>query len=281
VLYLSNELINNYVIENGSIIRSNDFDYMKTKSFPGVYEVVRIIDGVPLFMERHLSRFRTSSKLLGYELKIDDESIIRYVQELITVNNCFLGNVKIVVNNLHKPIQDNYVFFIKSKYPSPSEIEKGVPTILFYGERNNPNAKSTDLTLREKINQEISKYNVYEALLVNKDDEITEGSKSNIFAVKENCVYTPPAKDVLQGVTRGYIIEICNSLGYELSEAPIPVKKLPDMDGLFMTGTSPQVLPICSVDGIKLFSSTNPVIEKIRLQYNKLVNDYIKEKKQK
>lgn len=279
VLYLSSEIVKDYVIQNGSLIGSMDFDYDRTRAYPGVYEVIRVIDGVPLFLERHLSRFRASSKLLGFELKIDDDSIARYMEELIKANNYYFGNVKIIINNLDKPVQDIYAFFIKSKYPSQEEIENGVPTILFYGERNNPNAKSTDLSLRDKINQEISMHNVYEALLVNKHDQITEGSRSNLFAVKSNSVYTSPAKDVLQGVTRGYIMEICESLGYELIEAPILVKDLPGLDGLFLTGTSPQVLPISSVDGIKLQSAVNPVIENIRLAYGKLVDDYIKVRK--
>jgi branched-chain amino acid aminotransferase len=272
---LSNEIVKDYIIHNGSIISAGSFDYNLTKVIPGVYEVIRIIDGVPLFMEKHMSRFRASAKLMGFELKASDDCIAGYVKELIKINNCNMGNVKIIINNLNSTTQDNFVLFIKSKYPTELEISSGVPTILYYGERNNPNAKSTDLSIREKINQEMSKHNAYEALLVNRDNQITEGSRSNLFFVKGNNIYTSPAKNVLQGVTRNYIIEICSNLGHKAVEAPVLVEQLPDMDGLFLTGTSPQVLPISSVDDIKYSSSSNSLINEIRKQYEKLVHDYI------
>lgn len=272
---MENGIIKDYMVYNGNTVSVKDFEYDRTRKFPGVYEVIRIIDGVPLFVEKHISRFKSSAKLLGFEIQVTDAVLIEHIRKLIDSNKCNAGNVKIIINNLDKPVQDNYLFFIKSKYPTSTDIENGVPTILFYGERNNPNAKTTDLSLREKINLEISKNNVYEALLVNRDNEITEGSRSNVFFVKNDKLFTSPAKDVLPGVTRGCIMDICTDLRYEVSEKTVNVDSLGEIDGLFITGTSPQVLPISYVDDIKYSSSTNLIINEIRKAYENLVKDYI------
>lgn len=272
---LNDELIKDYIINNDQTIKASDFDYNVTRTFPGVYEVIRIIDSVPLFFEKHASRFRSSARLLGFELSLKDECLKTYIDELIRINDCSFGNVKIVINNLGRSDEQCYVFFVRSKYPEKSEIENGVHVILYYGERNNPKAKTTDLALRDKINLEIANHGAYEALLVNKHGEITEGSKSNLFFVKGEDVYTPPAENVLSGVTRGYIMEICEKISGKIHETPISTGMLRDFDGLFLTGTSPQVLPISSVDDMKFSSPYNPVITQIRNAYSDMVNQYI------
>jgi len=272
---LKNDIIKDYIIHNGQTVRVDEFDYTETKKTPGIYEVIRIIDGVPLFMERHLSRFKSSSRLLGFQLQLNDDVLIKYIKELIKINNCKYGNVKIIINNLDNPVQDNYVFFMKSSYPAQSQIDNGVPVVLYYGERSNPNAKSTELSMREKVNQEISSHGAYEALLVNKNNEITEGSRSNVFFVKDNTVYTSPSKNVLQGVTRGYILEICENLDIKVIETPVNVDFLSEADGLFITGTSPQVLPVSCVDNIKFSSAGNGIVRQIREAYENLVQEYV------
>lgn len=276
---MEKEIASVYILYNGQPIETDKFDYTKTKKYPGVYEVIRVIDGVPLFTERHFIRFRSSAKLLGFQLNVSDKILLDQMSKLINVTNNKNGNIKIIINNLDKPEPDTYVYFMKHKYPTKDEILHGVPVTLFHGERNNPNAKTTDLAIREKINEKIKTLGAYEALLVNKNNEITEGSRSNIFAVKGTTVYTPPTKSVLPGVTRGYIMDICKELKREVVESPISLNMLHNLDGLFLTGTSPQVLPISSVDEVPFESASNPVIREIREAYESLVAKYVSERK--
>lgn len=273
---MKSEAILDYVIVNGEKIKTGDFDYEKAKKYPGIYEVVRVIDGVPLFVEKHLERFRSSSMLLGHEINVDDSRLIDNIKALSEINDCKNGNVKIIINNLDKSSQDTYVFFIKSSYPTPSQIEEGVPVILYFGERHTPNAKTTDLSLREKINMKLAETGAYEALLVSKDNTITEGSRSNVFFVKGDKLYTSPTKKVLPGVTRGYILDICRDLNYEVIEESITLSFIKDIYGLFITGTSPQVLPVSMIDKRSIPSASNVIIRKIRETYEKAVEDYVK-----
>ena len=83
---------------------------------------------------------------------------------------------------------------------------------LYFGERENPNAKIINLSFREKVNKKIREKNAYEAILVDRKGYITEGSKSNIFMIKDNMLLTSPVKAVLPGVTRGEIIDIAEEV---------------------------------------------------------------------
>ena len=274
---INSEILGDYAIQNGKTILTQKLDMEKTKKQPGVYEVIRVIDGVPLFLEKHVERFKRSADLLGYSLKTSSgsEYLNSSIHSLVELNSCKNGNIKIIINNLNTAMQDNYFFFLKSSYPSLSQITDGVPTILFSAKRSNPNAKSLNLPFREKVDEEILKTSSYEALLVDKNRYITEGSKSNVFFVKDKTLYTPPAYNVLPGITRGAIIEICQRLSIEVIEQNIHSSTLKDFDGLFITGTSPKVLPISSVDGMIFFSSKNTLIITIKDAYDMLINEYI------
>ena len=130
-------------------------------------------------------------------------------------------------------------------------------------------------TFRDRVNESIKNADAYEALLVNNKGEITEGSKSNVFFVRDDVFYTAPAKDVLVGITRSRIIQLCLKLGYSIMEQPINVDFLENIDGLFLTGTSPKVLPIATIDDRKYNSTENSAIGAIHDAYNKLIDDYI------
>jgi len=161
------------------------------------------------------------------------------------------------------------IYFIKSKYPEKKVYEKGIHTILFHSERENPNAKIINATLRNKVNDKIKKESAFEALLVNENNFITEGSRSNIFFVKKDKVYTAPAGEVLIGVTRSKVVQICKELNIEVVEEHVSVEELDNMDGAFMTGTSVSVLPITTIDDRKYNSIDNKIIKTISNEYKK------------
>lgn len=273
------EILGEYAIYNGKPVDINDFDVESSKKLPGVYEVIRIIDGVPLFMENHMERFRYSASLLGWKINLSDEDLYENVINLLRINNLKIGNIKLIVNMLSTSNQQVYAFIIKSRYPSKTEVDEGVKAILYHAERENPNAKSINLSYREMIDRQISTSGAYEALLVNKENEITEGSRSNFFAVKDKLIFTSPLKDVLPGVTRGMVLEICSRLGLTVVESPVYENELKYLNGIFMTGTSPQVLPISSVGDMKFQSAQNKIIRDIMVGYESLVAEYIKSKK--
>lgn len=274
------EIAKDYFLFNGNVLPSEEFESEKTNIYPSFYEVIRVIDGVPLFFEEHINRLWSSMKLLNYEKPYEDETIKEYIYKLLEKNNCYSYNVKIVVNGLDSHNANLFIYFINSSYPTNEQYEKGVHSILYEGERDNPNAKVIAEAFRDKVNTSIKNANAYEALLVNNNNEITEGSKSNMFFVKNDVFYTAPAKDVLVGITRNRIIQLCVQLGYKVIEEPIHIDFLDRIDGLFLTGTSPKVLPIASVDDRIYQSSENDTIKALHDAYNQLIDNYIQKDKE-
>lgn len=258
--------INDYFIKNDEALGADEFAETYKVEGKCIYEVIRIIAGKPLFMDDHMKRYENSLSLVGVKAPIDMKTIEKYVGQIIMLNRIRNGNIKIVING------DNlFIFSIPASYPSDEMYKKGVKTILYFGERNNPNAKVINDDFRSEVNKKISAAEAYEAILVNRDGFITEGSKSNIFAVKDGKVYTAPVLEVLPGITRGRIIDACRALELEVVEKDIPYRDLAEMDGLFISGTSPKVLPINEIEDIIKYKGINSLINEIKTKFDEII----------
>lgn len=273
------EIAKDYFLYNGDLLPSREFNLDKAVAYPAFYEVIRLVDGVALFFEEHMERLWTSMKLLGYRQVFDDQLIKEHISRLLDANQAYNYNVKIIVNNLDGPRANLFVYYIQSSYPEDILYQQGVPAILYRAERRNPNAKLIAADFRLRINQSLREAQAYEALLVNPRGEITEGSRSNLFFVKGNTLYTPPARRVLEGITRKYIIKLSSQLGYRLVEEPVDLDFLKDVEGVFLTGTSPKVLPIASIDGHGYESTRIRPIRDLQAAYDDLIYDYVSKNK--
>ncbi|MCX7904495.1 MAG: aminotransferase class IV [Caloramator sp.] len=266
------EAILKFFMHNGNLYETNYFENIYCEINPAVYEVIRLIDGKPLFLEEHFERLKNSTKLLNKELNINMETLRQQILELANINQVKDLNIKIVINEFETP--NVYLYFIKSEYPTCDMYKNGVKTIIYRAVRDNPNAKVIYKNLREDINRKLRETGCYEALLLNEKDEITEGSRSNIFFIRENKVYTAPAKDVLLGITRQKIIKICRLNAIEMIEEPIKIENLKHFDAAFITGTSPKVLPISEINDI-IYDVNNELMRKIMQLYDDEIKNYL------
>ena len=107
-------------------------------------------------------------------------------------------------------------------------------------------------------------------LLVNRDGVITEGSRSNVFFVKNGEIYTSPTDAVLPGVTRTVIIRILEDAGIPLHYCAITQDMLTGFDAAFISGTSPKVLPVANIGDIA-YDVDNPVLRSLMARYNILL----------
>ena len=142
-------------------------------------------------------------------------------------------------------------------------------------ERENPNAKVFQTSVRQKANKLISENDFYEVLLVDSLGRITEGSRSNVFFVKENQIITPLGNAVLLGITRQKTIQLAQSLGIDFLEKEVFFNELSTFDALFVTGTSPKILPVRQV-GETLFNPQNKILQTLMNGYNTLIDEYVK-----
>jgi Branched-chain amino acid aminotransferase/4-amino-4-deoxychorismate lyase len=131
------------------------------------------------------------------------------------------------------------------------------------------------LSFRERVEKVIAENTAYEAILVNNEGYITEGSKSNIFMVQGDTVITAPVELVLPGVTRKVIIDVLKCNGIPFEERKVHFSEIDKIDGLFISGTSPKVLPVRRIGNTEFKSSSNEVIQRIMKAYDDNIRDYI------
>lgn len=269
------EWIKDYYINNGKLETTKDLGVFEKIEKPPIYEVIRVINGVPLFLEDHLERMFYSAKIIGYEIERDEKEIRKDIKTLILKNDIHSLNVKLLSTEIQ---QNNKIFLtynIESFYPPEDYYKNGIHTILFNYERNNPNAKVLFTSFKDEVGKALKENNAFEALLVNKFGYIPEGSRSNMFFVKGGNLYTTKGSEVLIGITRKHIFNLCNKLNIKIIEESIHVDDLNKLDGGFMSGTSVNVLPISTINNIKLDSINNKIIKEINNEYVEMMNDYI------
>ncbi|MCM8710940.1 aminotransferase class IV [Clostridium sp. SYSU_GA19001] len=272
------ECYSKFFIRNTEVLREEVFQDSLVSTGTSLYEVIRVIDGVPLFLEKHLERLKNSAQIVNFHLWMDLNDIKEKLLELININNVLVGNVKIIFNynnNEGKEKRTFLAYFIKHHYPSKELYENGVSTILCFMERDKPNAKIINNELRKITDEKMKSSGAYEAILVDKNENITEGSRSNIFMIKENVVLTAPIVDVLPGITRQIIMDICKAENIQIEEKRVSYKELKELSALFITGTSPKVLPVNKVENIMFNSSKNSIVLKIKEAYDKIIETYI------
>lgn len=247
----------------------------------GVYEVIRIINGVPLFLTDHLRRLSTSMELVCKENVLDEKLLMRRLRRFLESQPQLDCNFKILLSHdgdLHR--WTTYMAYIPSIYPDESDYLHGVPAITYQGMRKNPNAKVYLAELRKDVKRKLQESKAYEALLVNEEGYITEGSRSNLFLIKDGVIYTPADRDVLLGITRAKVIDLIGDYGFPFQKKLLRIRDLPDLSGAFMTGTSPKILPFRSVDGIQIENPLHPWIKQLIEGYDLLIEEEIEKYRQ-
>jgi branched-chain amino acid aminotransferase len=260
-----NECFGKKFILNGELLFDESFDNAMVYEGNSIYEVIRMVKGNPYFFQDHMERLAASVKLQGRELLADSASLRKAIISLTRSDKKKEANIKIIFN--YNNDSSNYlVYFIEHSYPTEEQYKKGVKGILYYAERKDPESKVINHKLRSSIYHKLIHEGGYEALLVNEDNLITEGSRSNIFFLKDETLVTAPDNIILNGITRKSILEICreNNIGVKLE--CVKVDDISEYDAVFMTGTSPMVLPFNSI-GDKFFSVGLPLIERLRKLY--------------
>lgn len=272
---MKKEAIKNYLMVNGSLERVEDTHIFEKIDTPPIYEVIRVMDSVPLFLDDHLDRMEESAKIVGYNIQRNKDDIKKDIFKLIEENKIVDLNIKLLVTTIDE--EEVFIsYFIESFYPPKEYYEEGIHTILFRHERPNPNAKVLLTDFKENIKKTLDREDAFEALLVDSNDSISEGSRSNIFFVRDKKVYTAAAGDVLMGITRKYIMKACRDNGIELIEENYSLDDLSSLDGAFMSGTSVDVLPIASIGDLRIDSINNSIVKKLSKGYGEYVKMDIK-----
>jgi branched-chain amino acid aminotransferase len=252
-------------ILNGKIKTVEQFDDSFVYKGNSVYEVIRTVEGTPLFFNDHMERLKSSLILQGKRFLATTDTLRHDILLLSERVDTKEKNLKIVFN-YNNGSETYLIYFIESVYPTEKQYIEGVKAILFRAERRDPESKVINNELRTEINRLLKEKDAYEALLVNKENCITEGSRSNVFFLKNDLLVTAPDNVILKGITRKYILQICDEIDIRVELRCVDADKIGEFDAVFMTGTSPMVLSYCCVDTIK-FNPELPLLNRLRELY--------------
>ena len=263
--------VHNYFAYNDELLPVTQF--IPSENEGGIYEVVRVSAGIPLFLEEHLERFYHSAVIANKKIKFSTSEIKHFLMRLINVNQAEEGNILISCKINLK------AFFIAHRYPDTKMYKTGVECGILEAERKNPNAKVFQTTVRERANKLIETYGFYEVLLEDHLGKITEGSRSNVFFVKKNILITPPGNEVLLGITRNKTISLAHNLNIRFREEDIFYKDLHSYEAAIVTGTSPKILPIRKIEEID-FNPGHKLIRMLMEAYDELIIRYVQQNQQ-
>lgn len=260
-----NECFGKKFILNGDLHPSDHFDNSLVYEGDSIYEVIRLKRGIPVFFYDHMDRLESSLSHQHRKSLTDKAEIRKDIIRLVRTDRRKDINLKLVFNFNGESV--NYlIYFIEPVYPTDEQYRKGVKGLVFHAERKDPESKVINHKLRSSIYQKLILENGYEALLVNEEGEITEGSRSNIFFLRDNVLVTAPDNKILSGITRKYILDICKEHGIKVEFACMPVSSLPECEAVFMTGTSPMVLQFCCIGDVS-YKVPATLPERLRLLY--------------
>ncbi|MCX7985961.1 MAG: aminotransferase class IV [Bacteroidales bacterium] len=268
--------VQRFFVRNGFMFEKAHFNLPKHFD-TCIYEVLRIINGVVLFAEDHLQRLFASLEAKGVMHTLSFSDVLNEINMLLKFNEFKEGNIRydlyITKNNI-----DRWVYYFPHVYPSAEDYKNGVEVVSIRATRNEPTVKVYQKDLRKLVEQYLMQSNAYEAVLVDTEGHITEGSRSNIFFIKDNTIFTAPDEMVLAGITRKKVVEIIQLLGFTLIFQPVVYDQLSGYESVFLTGTSPKVLPIRSIDH-HIFRVNHPLVESIMRAYDQTIESYIKSRK--
>ncbi len=268
-----------YFIADKEVRSCCDFIPSHFESEHYVYEVIRVIEGCPLFLEDHIQRLGKSCEMASISKALSESALRRQLNVLIEMNQVSEGNVKIMMSSADFNLKYvSAMWFIPASYPANSQYLNGVPLALIDYQRQSPQMKLHRPDYKLLISKIMNERNVYELLLVH-DNLILEGSRSNVFFINRNTVFTAPETKVLSGITRMKVIDCCRMLGIPLVLRAISPTELTEMEAAFLSGTSPKVLAINRIDEFSHFNPKHEIIKRITGQYNLMIQQTISESK--
>ncbi|WLR53282.1 branched-chain-amino-acid transaminase [Bacillus tianshenii] len=230
----------------------------------GVFEGIRVYGGNIFRLKDHVDRLYNSAKSIMLNIPYTKEELTDIMVETVAKNELKDAYIRLVIS---RGVGDLGLDPYKCKRPSvvviceplsifPKHLyDTGLEIVTVASRRNRPDVLSPMVKSLNYLNNVLVKIeahlaNVSEALMLNDQGYVAEGSADNIFIIKDNKILTPPGHvGALEGVTRNVIIELAKEHGYEVVETPFTRHEVYIADEVFLTGTAAEVIAVVKVDG--------------------------------
>ena len=257
----------------------------------GVFEGVRAyktINGAAIFrLEDHTKRLFDAADKISIEIPYSKDYLNSIQKEIFNINNLDEGYLRPIVylgsEGLGLRAKDLSVNVAIAAWEWPSYMDpearvEGISIIKSsYKQYSDPlhsgnKIIGTYINSTMAVNEAIKK-GADEAILLDKNNHVSEGSGENIFFVKNNIIYTPTVEHCLNGITRQSVIKIAKDFNYDVIEKNFKFDELLDCDEAFFTGTAAEITPITKIDNQLIGSGLRgDVTEKLQKTYLETVS---------
>ncbi|MEJ2465607.1 MAG: branched-chain amino acid transaminase [Candidatus Thiodiazotropha sp.] len=258
----------------------------------GVFEGVRAYhaeQGTAIFrLQEHTDRLFRSAHILSMPMPFDRETLNKAQKAAVRENNldsayirpmCFYGSEGMGLRADNLKVHCMVAAWEWGAYLGAENMEKGIRirvssftrhhvNITMCRAKANGNYMNSMLALQEALHDGYD-----EALLLDAEGYVMEGSGENIFIIRDGVIYTPDLTSALDGITRKTVIELAQEMGYQVVEKRITRDEVYIADEAFFTGTAAEVTPIREVDNRAIGSGTRgPITERLQKTYFDLVH---------
>lgn len=217
----------------------------------GIFDFMRVIEGVPVFIEDHLDRFENSAAVVGLELPYSRDKIRSVIYELAKVNGFALGYIKLVMTGGETPDgfapgRPNLAILNDALENNAQKLfDEGTSLMTYDYTRDFPASKTTGYVMAVKLLPEWKKDGHFD-VLYHTAGTVTELSRSNIFFFKGNKLITNDGA-ILKGITRMKVLEVAEEM-FETEVRDFSLEELRAADEVFMTSTNRRVMPVIKLD---------------------------------
>ncbi len=247
---------------NGVIVRGRDavlsvFD-RGARDGGGIFETLRVYDGRPFAWQRHMERLVLSAAELGFPVPPSPAQLRGGIDQLLAEQRLTDAVVRLTVTRGIAGGRPTRAGAWIEAEPLAARLwpgtRRGDASVMFscvpFQQGWIGRHKTTSRMAWDLAREEARAAGADEALLVAPDGHLVEGAASNVFVVRGGEVLTPPlAHDVLPGVTRAIVLELCRELRLPAREAPIVAGHLREAQEIFLTNTVQEVLPVALLEG--------------------------------
>jgi branched-chain amino acid aminotransferase len=253
----------------------------------GVFEGVRAYEtpkGTAIFrLQDHTNRLFESAHILGMPMPFDQQTINQAHADVVRENGlksaylrpmCFYGSegMGLRADNLKTHVM--VAAWEWGAYLGAENLEKGIRVRVSSFTRHHVNitmckAKANGNYMNSMLAlQEALSCGYDEALLLDNEGYVTEGSGENVFVIKNGVIYTPDLTSALNGITRNTVFRFAQELGIPIHEKRITRDEVYIADEVFFSGTAAEITPIREVDNRSIGNGKRgPITEKIQTMY--------------
>ncbi len=241
-----------WVHPNEGTISINDVAVLRGYS---AFESLRTYDRRPFHLDEHLNRLYRSAKLIELDIPYTREYIANIIHEIIERNPYKHALIRILVTG--GETEDgilptgNAVLAVLTTQLGERDMQrfaKGYKVITSHLQRVSPEAKTTNYIEAVRSLKEATRRDAVDALFVNEQGHVLEGTRSNFFVFRGDTLITPHA-GVLMGVTRNTVLELAHGM-FTIEERPILVDELTHVDEAFITSSSKEITPVIQINDI-------------------------------